>query len=67
MHCDMLVSPYFPTGFLEGVFDGILYISPHIFPTGFLEETYRDDDDQDVDDDVTRIIEAEIRESVWIN
>ena len=47
----MSVSPYFPTGFLEGVFDGILYISPHIFPTGFLEEPNRDDD-QDVDDDV---------------
>ena len=48
----MSVSPYFPTGFLEGVFDGILYISPHIFPTGFLKETNRDDDDDDVDDDV---------------
>ena len=49
----MSVSPYFSTGFLEGVFDGILYISPHIFPTGFLEETnHDDDDDQDVDDDV---------------
>ena len=47
MHGDMSVSPYFPTGFLEGVFDGILYISPHIFPTGFLEETT-----QDVGDDV---------------
>ena len=48
----MSVSLYFSTGFLEGVFDGILYISPHIFPTRFLEETNRDDDDQDVDDDV---------------
>ena len=46
----MSVSPYFPTGFLEGVFDGILYISPHIFPTGFLEEI--DDNDGDGDDDV---------------
>ena len=40
----MSVSPYFPTGFL-GVFDGILYLSPHIFPTGFLEETNHDDDE----------------------
>ena len=48
----MSVSPYSPTGFLEGVFDGILYISPHIFPTGFLEETDHDDDVGDGDDDV---------------
>ena len=61
----MSVSPYFPTGFLEGVLDGILYISPHIFPTGFLEETNQVDYDDD-DDDVTRIIEAEIRGSVRI-
>ena len=33
----MSFSPYFPTGFLEGVFHGILCISS-IFPTGFLEE-----------------------------
>ena len=52
MHYDMSVSPNFPTRFLEGVFDGILYISSHIFPIGFLEETDHDDDDGDGDDDV---------------
>ena len=34
----MSFSPYFPTGFLEGVFHGILGISSYIFPTGFLKE-----------------------------
>ena len=49
MICQFLLI--FPLGFGRSFYD-ILYISPHIFPTGFLEETNRDDDDQDVDDDV---------------
>ena len=39
----MSISPHFPTGFLEGVFQGILCISS-IFPTGFLEEMIPKDD-----------------------
>jgi hypothetical protein len=57
----MSVSPYFPTGFLEGVFDGILYISPHIFPKEFWRRLIK------MMMMFTRIIEAEIRGSVRIN
>ena len=41
----MSISPYFPTGFLEGVFQGILCISS-IFPTGFLRRSMIPKDDQ---------------------
>jgi hypothetical protein len=38
MEGDALAYVSVPTGF-EGVFNNILYTTPHIFPTGFLEET----------------------------
>ena len=39
----MSFSPYFPTGFLKGVFHGIQCIFS-IFPTGFLEKIIPKDD-----------------------